>query len=73
MSKIPKDMRIILARQIRDFEWDLNELLRLLKDEVRNRGRCEGIKVIGRAENSEKNKNSRPRKDSSALSALLTE
>ena len=73
MSKIPEDIRILLARQIKDGEWNLNELLRLLKDEVKNRERCEGIKAIDRAENSEKNKNFRSKKDPSTLSALLTE
>lgn len=74
MNKIPDDIRILVARQIKDGEWSLDEILRLLGDEIKNRERCEGIKAIDISENREKNNAShRFRKDPPTLSALFTE
>ncbi|CAB4040850.1 PREDICTED: uncharacterized protein LOC107340613, partial [Paramuricea clavata] len=72
MTKIPEDIRILLGRQIKeDKDWKLDELLRLLQEEIKNRERCEGIKAIETP--SENRERKYQRKDPSSLAALLAE
>jgi hypothetical protein len=72
MAKIPEDIRILLGRQIKeDKDWKLDELLRLLQEEIKNRERCEGIKAIEAP--SENRERKYQRNDPSTLGALLAE
>ena len=46
MSKIPDDVRLLVGREIKDGEWNLTEVLRLLRNEVENREICEGVPAL---------------------------
>ena len=37
MTKIPEDIRLLVGREIKDGEWNLAEILRLLRNDVENR------------------------------------
>ena len=52
MTKIPEDIRLLVGREIKDGEWNLSEILRLLRNEVENRERCEGVNALGPKEKS---------------------
>ena len=47
MTKIPQDIRLLVGREIKDGEWNLSEILKLLRNEVENRERCEGVNALG--------------------------
>ena len=47
MTKIPGDIRLLVGREIKDGEWNLSEILKLLRNEVENRERCEGVNALG--------------------------
>lgn len=47
MTKIPEDIRLLVGREIKDGEWNLSEILELLRNEVKNRERCEGVNALG--------------------------
>ena len=36
-----------MGREIKDGEWNLSEILKLLRYEVENRERCEGVNALG--------------------------
>lgn len=51
MTKIPEDIRLLVGREMKDGEWNLTEILRLLRSEVENRERCGGVQALARKEN----------------------
>ena len=51
MTKIPEDIRLLVGREMKDGEWNLIEILRLLCSEVENRERCGGVQALARTEN----------------------
>ena len=74
MSKIPDDIRLLVGREIKDGEWNLTEILQLLRNEVENRERCEGVPALTTKEKlySPDDRRSGKREPTSA-SALFTE
>ena len=40
LKKIPHDVRLLIGRQVKDGQWDLDHLLDLLREEIENRERC---------------------------------
>ena len=51
MTKIPEDIRLLVGREIKDGEWNLAEILRLLRNDVENREICEGDIILVRKRN----------------------
>ena len=47
MTKLPEDIRLLVGREIKDNEWNVSEILKLLRNEVENRERCEGVNALG--------------------------
>ena len=47
MTKIPEGIRLLVGREIKDGEWNLSEILKLLRNEVESRERCEGVNALG--------------------------
>jgi hypothetical protein len=43
MTKIPEDIRLLLGREIKENEWNLDKIMGLLRNEIENRERCSGI------------------------------
>ena len=42
MNKLPRDLRILMSRDIKNDNWDLDQLLELLEAEVEARERASG-------------------------------
>ena len=45
LKKIPHDFRLLIGRQIKDGQWDLDRLLNLLREEIEDRGGCGSIQT----------------------------
>ena len=45
LKKIPHDVRLLIGRQVKDGQWDLDRLLDLLREEIENRERCGSIQA----------------------------
>ena len=50
MSKIPEEIRLLLGREVKDGEWNLDKILTLLREEVENRERCGSIQALSAPE-----------------------
>ena len=51
MTKIPEDIRLLVGREMKDGEWNLTEIFRILRSEIENRERCGGVQALTRKEN----------------------
>ena len=47
MTKIPEDICLLVGREIKDGKWNLSHILQLLRNEVENRERCDGVNALG--------------------------
>ena len=46
MTKIPEDICLLVGREMKDGEWNLTEILRILCSEIENRERCGGVQAL---------------------------
>ena len=46
MTKIPEDIRLLVGREMKDGEWNLTQILQLLRSEVENRESVEECKPL---------------------------
>ena len=51
MTKIPKDICLLVDRQMKDGGWNLTQILQLLHSELENRERCGGVQALAEKEN----------------------
>ena len=45
-SKLLEEIRLLIVRGIKDGNWNTDQLLKCLREEVRNRDRCTGIQAV---------------------------
>ena len=48
MTKIPEDIRLLVGPEMKDGDWNLTQILQLLRSEVENRERCGGLQALVR-------------------------
>lgn len=74
MTKIPEDIRLLVGREMKDREWNLSEILRILRSEIENRERCGGVQALTPKEefySPENRRNTKPPKSDIPRAAAL--